>query len=402
MMQSFDLVIVGGGMVGLTLAAALENSSLTVAVVEGKEAKPNFPDEPELRVSALNCASQNILQNIGAWRHLDENRLQPYESMHVWDKDSFGHIDFNCQSTLSETLGAIVENHNIQLALLETVKGQGNVQYFCPHKIQKMAFGEGEAWLTLDNGDAMTAKLVAGADGANSWTRSQLNIPLTYWDYGHSAIVASVRTQQPHQNTAYQVFNPEGPLAFLPLWETNLCSIVWSVPPERADELLKMATADFNKALSMAFGMKLGLCQVESERQAFPLRMRYARSFAGHRFALVGDAAHTIHPLAGQGVNLGLLDAACLAQELMKCADQGRDIGHYTSLRSYERWRKAEAADLIAAMEGLKHLFAGNNPVKKLIRDIGLRVANGLPLVKGECIQRAMGQKGALPELAFP
>jgi 2-octaprenylphenol hydroxylase len=269
-----------------------------------------------------------------------------------------------------------------------------------PATCQSLAIGESEAWLTLDNGQALTAKLVVGADGANSWVRRQQDIPLTHWDYGHSAIVANIRTESVHDSVARQIFTPQGPLAFLPMQSPNMSSIVWSTEPNRAEKLVSMSEQEFNKHLTTEFDAKLGLCSVVGERFAFPLRMRYARDFAVERVALVGDAAHTIHPLAGQGVNLGLLDAASLAQELIKLWQAGEDIGTKRNLRSYERWRKAEAAKMIASMQGFKDLFEGDNPAKKLIRGLGMKLAGQLPGAKDEIMKRALGLTGNLPELA--
>ncbi|EDM56818.1 protein VisC, partial [Vibrio parahaemolyticus AQ3810] len=288
----------------------------------------------------------------------------------------------------------------IQLALLEQVQKLENVTLFMPARCATLAVGEQESWLTLDNGQAMTAKLVVGADGANSWLRNQMDIPLTHWDYGHHALVANVKTADPHHSIARQIFTPHGPLAFLPMSQPNMCSIVWSTEPNRAEELLVMSGEAFNKTLTSEFDARLGVCEVVGERAAFPLKMRYARDFVVERVALVGDAAHTIHPLAGQGVNLGLLDAASLAQEVLTLWKQGQDIGSKRNLRGYERWRKAEAAKMIAAMQGFRDLFSGGHPAKKLVRGIGLSLAGQLPGAKDEIMKRALGLKGHLPELA--
>tara|TARA_Y100001960_G_scaffold313197_1_gene375860 strand:- start:624 stop:1610 length:987 start_codon:yes stop_codon:yes gene_type:complete len=320
--------------------------------------------------------------------------------MEVWEQDSFARIEFDAQKLAQPDLGHIVENRVIQLALLEQVKQQPNVSLFMPNKCSSMAIGESEAWLTLDSGQALTAKLVVGADGANSWVRKQQDIPLTHWDYGHSAIVANVWTAEAHERVARQTFTPQGPLAFLPMGESNMSSIVWSTEPNRADKLIALSDAEFNKALTAEFDARLGLCEVVGERFAFPLKMRYARDFAVERVALVGDAAHTIHPLAGQGVNLGLLDAASLAQEVITLWQNGEDIGTKRNLRGYERWRKAEAAKMIAAMQGFKDLFSGGNPAKKLVRGIGMTLVSQLPGAKDEIMKRALGLKGDLPQLA--
>ena len=400
MMQSVDIAIVGGGMVGLVLAAALKDSDMRVAVIESKVPSEGLNELPDERVSALSRSSEVILRNLGAWQGIEQRRAAPYQAMEVWEQDSFARIEFDSTRLAQPNLGHIVENRVIQLALLEQVKKQENVSLYMPATCKTMAIGESEAWLTLDNGQALTAKLVVGADGANSWVRKQQDIPLTHWDYGHSAIVANVKTAETHHSVARQIFTPQGPLAFLPMLPSNMSSIVWSTEPNRAEKLVSMSDAEFNKQLTAEFDSKLGLCEVVGERFAFPLRMRYARDFAVERVALVGDAAHTIHPLAGQGVNLGLLDAASLAQELLKLWAAGEDIGTKRNLRGYERWRKAEAAKMIASMQGFKDLFEGDNPAKKLIRGIGMKLAGQLPGAKDEIMKRALGLAGNLPELA--
>lgn len=402
MMQSVDIAIVGGGMVGLALAAAFKETDLRIAVIESRTPDHKLTEQPDVRVSALSRSSEVMLRNLGAWQGIVARRSAPYSAMEVWEQDSFARIEFEAQQLAQPDLGHIVENRVIQLALLEQVKQQSNVTLFMPAKCASMAIGEREAWLTLDNGQALTAKLVVGADGANSWVRKQQDIPLTHWDYGHSAIVANIRTTEPHQHVARQIFTPQGPLAFLPLGEENLSSIVWSTEPNRAERLVAMSEREFNKVLTAEFDHRLGLCDVVGERFAFPLKMRYARDFVAQRVALVGDAAHTIHPLAGQGVNLGLLDAASLAQEVLELHQQGEDFGSKRNLRGYERWRKAEAAKMITAMQGFKDLFEGNNPAKKLIRGIGMKFAAQLPGAKDEIMKRALGLKGRLPHLAQP
>ncbi|MCE2596515.1 FAD-dependent monooxygenase [Motilimonas cestriensis] len=399
-MQSFDLVIVGGGMVGLTLARALYDAPIKIAVIEGRELEPEFSEIADNRVSAINAASQTVLEKLGVWPNLNISRSQAYEQMQVWDQDSFAQLQFSAQQNRTPNLGHIIENRNLQLALLNTLETQENVRIFCPQRIAQLALGEGEAWITLDNGHALTSKLVVGADGAESWVRKQAAIPLTFRDYQHHALVATIATAECHQNTAWQIFKPEGPLAFLPLFNPHHCSIVWSTSPERASMLMELSDDEFNKQLAMAFDNRLGLCQVLGDRHSVPLRMRYARDFAKHRVALIGDAAHTIHPLAGQGVNLGLMDATALAQEIKKNLALGLDIGQLAQLRGYERWRKSQAMEMIVAMEALKQGFSGQHPLKKLIRDVGLSLVNNAPLVKNTLLKQAMGLAGELPELA--
>ncbi|MDI3431027.1 FAD-dependent 2-octaprenylphenol hydroxylase [Aeromonas sp. V90_14] len=399
-MQNVDVVIVGGGMVGLGLAAALKGSALKVAVVEGQLPEPSLDEAPDNRVSALSLASQRILQQVGAWRGIEARRLQPYMQMEVWEQDSFGRIAFDAASLRQPELGHIVENRVIQLALLEAILAGDNIQLLSPARASGLQSGEAGSLLLLEDGRALSAKLVVAADGAHSWVRRQADIPLTSWDYGHHALVATVRCAEPHEAVARQIFTPEGPLAFLPLWQPDLCSIVWSVPAARAEALCQCDEEQFNRQLTTAFDGRLGLCKVEGMRSAIPLTARYARDFARERLVLVGDAAHTIHPLAGQGVNLGLLDAAALAEQILRNQAAGKDIGRLANLRGYERWRKSEAASMLAAMEGLKRLFAGSNPLKKLVRGAGLCAFDLLTPLKQSVIRAAMGLEGELPALA--
>lgn len=288
MMQSVDIAIVGGGMVGLALAAAFKETDLRIAVIESRVPESELADLPDVRVSALSRSSENILRNVGAWNGIVERRAAPYSAMEVWEQDSFARIEFDAQKLAQPDLGHIVENRVIQLSLLEQVKQQSNVSLFMPAQCNAMAVGESEAWLTLDNGHALTAKLVVGADGANSWVRKQQDIPLTHWDYGHSAVVANIWTAETHDKVARQIFTPQGPLAFLPMGESNMSSIVWSTEPNRAESLVAMSNEEFNKSLTAEFDARLGLCEVVGQRFAFPLKMRYARDFAVERVVLVG------------------------------------------------------------------------------------------------------------------
>ncbi|EPD0003064.1 FAD-dependent 2-octaprenylphenol hydroxylase [Escherichia coli] len=397
-MQSVDVAIVGGGMVGLAVACGLQGIGLRVAVLEQRVPEPLAADAPpQLRVSAINAASEKLLTRLGVWQDILSRRASCYHGMEVWDKDSFGHISFDDQSMGYSHLGHIVENSVIHYALWNKAQQSSDITLLAPAELQQVAWGENETFLTLKDGSMLTARLVIGADGANSWLRNKADIPLTFWDYQHHALVATIRTEEPHDAVARQVFHGEGILAFLPLSDPHLCSIVWSLSPEEAQRMQQASEDEFNRALNIAFDNRLGLCKVESARQVFPLTGRYARQFAAHRLALVGDAAHTIHPLAGQGVNLGFMDAAELIAELKRLHRQGKDIGQYIYLRRYERSRKHSAALMLAGMQGFRDLFSGTNPVKKLLRDIGLKLADTLPGVKPQLIRQAMGLND-LPE----
>ena len=397
-MQSVDVAIVGGGMVGLAVACGLQGSGLRVAVLEQNPPQP-LPESapPALRVSAINAASEKLLTRLGVWSSIVANRASCYHGMEVWDKDSFGRIAFDDRSMGYSHLGHIIENDVIHQALWQKAQQCQDVTLMAPAGVQQVAWGENEAFLTLKDGGMLTARLVIGADGANSWLREKADIALTSWDYRHHALVATIRTDEPHEAVARQVFHGDGILAFLPLNDPHLCSIVWSLPPLEAASMQEATEETFNQALDMAFDNRLGLCHVESERLVFPLTGRYARQFAAHRLALVGDAAHTIHPLAGQGVNLGFMDAAELVNELKRLHGAGKDIGQHLYLRRYERSRKHSAGVMLASMQGFRELFAGTHPAKKLLRDLGLKLADTLPGVKPQLIRQAMGLND-LPE----
>lgn len=390
-MYQADVTIVGAGMVGLGLARALKDTKLNIVIIDSSPIVKPLGDQPQLRVSAINGANQQALENLGVWSKLDARRLSPYTSMQVWDQDSFGRIDFNCADLGMKELGHIVENQSLANALFDCVSEQDNVTVLSNVRVNKVLAGRSETILLLHNDDMVSCRLLVGADGANSAIRKYADFPLTFKDYGHTAIVATIRTEKPHNKAARQVFTPTGPLALLPLSEPNLCSIVWSQNSEYADELLALSNEDFAKALQVAIDGEVGQVGVESARMHFPLTMRYARQWLSDGVVIIGDAAHTIHPLAGQGANLGLQDAFALAQSLGQLASQNTAFYQARHLRAFERARKAEAMKMIAAMEGFKQLFGGANPIKKFIRGVGMTTADAIPALKQRFIAQAMG-----------
>lgn len=392
-MQSFDVVIAGGGMVGLALACGLEGSGLRVAVVENHPPKTPFSanDPHALRVSAINAASEKLLTHLDVWSAIKGMRAAAYSGMEVWDNHSFGRIAFSAKDQNLSHLGHIVENNVVRDALWQKASQLRDVTLLASATIKKVVWGENDVFITLDDENMLTARLIVGADGANSWLRSHADIPLTFWDYEHTALVATIRTERSHEGIARQAFNGEGILAFLPLSDPHLCSIVWSQPNLAAARRQDLDKLEFEKELTVAFDVNLGFCQLESDRLTIPLTGRYARQFAAQRLALLGDAAHTIHPLAGQGVNLGFMDVAMLIGEIRRLHREGKDFGQYFYLRDYERSRKHSAAVMLAGMQGFRELFDGNNPAKKLLRDIGLVLADSLPGVKPQLLNHAMG-----------
>jgi 2-octaprenylphenol hydroxylase len=393
-MQHVDIAIVGGGIVGLTLAAALKDAPCRIAIVNKGAIDQPLGDKPGARVSAINQANINALKKADVWQHIDESRANPYNAMHVWDKDSFGDIHFAGNDTggelESDTLGVIIENQALINGLAHSVLKQDNVVVI-DTTIERVLSSPQQNMLMLENGDALSCRLLVGADGANSFVRKHANFPITFRDYEHTAIVANIRTQQPHENVARQAFTPTGPLALLPMRDPNVCSIVWSQTPDAAKTLQGYSDSEFCNALLAASNNALGPVTLETARTAFPLTMRYAREWAKEGIVLVGDAAHTIHPLAGQGANLGMQDALALAATLITLLDDQKDIGQLRYLRPYERARKTEAMKMIAAMDGFKFLFDGNDPLKKLIRGVGLAATDKLSAVKQAFVSHAMG-----------
>ncbi|WP_339348967.1 FAD-dependent monooxygenase [uncultured Alteromonas sp.] len=407
-MQHADIAIVGGGIVGLTLAAALKDAPCRIAIINKGLIDQPLGDKPGARVSAINQANISALKNADVWQHIDASRANPYNAMHVWDKDSFGDIHFAGKDIHfagkdthfagkdtggeleSDTLGVIIENQALINGLAHSVLKQDNVVVI-DTTIERVLSSPQQNMLMLENGDALSCRLLVGADGANSFVRKQANFPITFRDYEHTAIVANIRTQQPHENVARQAFTPTGPLALLPMRDPNVCSIVWSQTPDAAKTLQGYSDSEFCNALVAASNNTLGLVSLETSRTAFPLTMRYAREWAKDGIVLVGDAAHTIHPLAGQGANLGMQDALALATLLGTLLEEQKDIGQLRYLRPYERARKTEAMKMIAAMDGFKFLFDGNDPLKKLIRGVGLAATDKLSAVKQAFVSHAMG-----------
>lgn len=408
-MKRYDVVIVGGGIVGLTTALAIRKlCNLSVAIIDTQALNP-LNDRPHLRVSAINSASKQLFINLGVWQRMYEQRMQAYQKMHVWDKDGFGHIDFDGSNTAAvehqannqtmAALGHIIENDVIRNALWHNVEIDPGIELISD-QLTSLGVGEAEVFLSVAEQTPIIAKLVIGADGANSWVRKQLDVAMTFRDYDHHAVVASVHCQQGHQNTAWQVFLDSGPLAFLPVFAKDTCSIVWSLPPEQATRIKGLTEDEFNKEISAASDGKLGKITLKSERVSFPLTMRLARDFVHDRVVLVGDAAHTIHPLAGQGVNLGLIDAAAIADTIAKTNQQQQDLNNPKALKQYARWRKSDASDMIVAMESIKQGFAVQQVVPKFVRGIGMSLLNNINPLKNILIKQALGKRGNLPSLS--
>jgi 2-octaprenylphenol hydroxylase len=401
-----DIAVVGAGMVGAATAALLARAAPECSIVVLDADSPprwNAADEPGLRVSALSEASRHVLEACGAWDDIAAARVSPYTCMRVWDGEvpagGPGAIRFDAAAVAQPVLGHIVENELVRLALRNALLRLPNVRVLDGARLAGMAFDEDSAQLELEDGRRLRVRLVIGADGAGSPSRGMAGLEVHGHDYEQRAVVCNLRCQLPHRQTAWQRFLPEGPIALLPLADGRV-SIVWSTTPERAAQLLELDDERFRAAIGEASDGCLGEVLEAGPRAAFPLRMRHAPVYTKSRYALVGDAAHTVHPLAGQGVNLGFLDAAALAEIVGAGLAAGRDPGDPALLRRYERWRKPENLVSMRAFDGINRLFSNDNPALGALRRAGLTVVDRLAPLKGVFIRRAMGLEGDLPAVA--
>ncbi len=394
-----DLIIVGGGMVGSALGCAAAEAGFSVTLLEQREPLRVWPpEEVDLRVSALTRASQRVLENLGVWSRMNEMRVSPYTDMEVWDAAGSGRIHFSAAEIGEANLGHIVENRITQLALWEQLEKLPNVTLRHPAGVKELLLNDGPA-VRLADGDRLQAKLVVAADGRDSQIRAMAGIGTRGWDYDQHAIVATVTVERHHGHAARQRFMKTGPLAFLPI-DDGRCSIVWSTSPQAAAELMALDDTAFCAALSEASERMLGQVLAVGPRGVFPLRLGHAETYIKPGLALIGDAAHAIHPLAGQGVNLGFLDAAALAETLIEARKAGRAIGSLATLRRYERARKGGNMAMLAAMDAFKRTFSNEILPLRLVRNLGLTLADRSGPLKHILVRRAMGLTGELPSLA--
>jgi 2-polyprenylphenol 6-hydroxylase len=402
-----DLIIVGAGMVGSALALALQDAGLEILLVDGGPLSVapfdrNGAFEP--RVSALSAASQRVLERLGVWPGIAARRASAYGEMQVWDGAGTGHIHFSAASVHAQTLGHIVENRVVQEALLERLH-DSRVGLLAGARLERLR-RSGDGWLlSLEDGRELRAPLLVAADGANSAVRRLAGCATREWDYLHHAIVTSVRCSEPHRATAWQRFTDDGPLAFLPLDSgdgQHWCSIVWSCVPDQAERLMNLPDEAFCEALGKAFEHRLGRVLQADRRLRIPLRQRHAKRYVEDGLALIGDAAHSIHPLAGQGVNLGFLDAAVLAEVLLHALGRGERLAEERVLSRYERRRMPHNLAMMAAMEGFERLFQADPLPLRWLRNAGLNWVDGQPEAKALFVRQALGLSGDLPELARP
>lgn len=399
--QHFDVVIVGAGIAGSAMAAGLSGHGLSIAIVEAQSmVRKPLPAELDLqhfdaRVSALTPRSVQFLQGLDAWASVADYRQCPYQHMTVWDAEGTGEIDFAAAELNVPALGHIVENRAIVDALLQRVEAAKDIQVFSPDTVTACERDDhGAMQVTLGTGAALTASLVIGADGAMSRVREMCGFRTREWDYGHRAIVCTVMVARPHTDTAWQRFLPTGPLAFLPLPgkdDAHYCSVVWSLQDSAVESILELDDAAFCEAIADALEHRLGDVLAASPRFAFPLRQRHAVDYVQPGVALVADAAHTIHPLAGQGINLGLRDVAVLVEEVLSAHGRAQAPGELDVLRRYQRRRKGENLLMMGAMDGFKRLFEQRSLPLRWLRNAGMRGVAQVAPVKQRLMRHAMG-----------
>jgi len=386
-----DVAVVGAGMVGAALAVELSRAGFDVAVIEPRAPAPwRAEDEVDLRVVALAPSSAQLFGRLDVWKSIVSARACAYRRMHVWDALAPGELNFDAADHGESALGWIVENRLIQHALWQLLQDDGRIALHCPARVTATEADAHRRTLVLDDGKSLPARLVVAADGADSALRDMVGIATRDRDYTQRAIVAHVVTERPHESTAWQRFLPGATLAFLPLTDGR-SSIVWSVPNTEAARLLALDDAKFCAELGAAFDFRLGMITATTPRAAFPLRMRVAERYLAPRFALIGDAAHVVHPLAGQGANLGLRDAAELAAVLVAARAKKRDFAAESTLRPFERSRRSDNALAAHAFDAIQHAFASEAMPLAALRGAGLAAVNRIGPLKDFFAARAAG-----------
>ncbi len=393
----YDLVVVGAGIVGATFANLISRASseLTVAVIDAGDGVVFDLDTCDPRVYAITKESELIFERAGVWQSVKQLRVCPYRKMHVWDGEGTADITFDCESLGMSHLGHIVENAALVSCLSAELARVRQVEVVHGLNVVELEMGtDGEnATLTLNNDQQVSTPLVVGADGAKSRLRDLSGFDFHESGYGQTAIVTTVQTEKPHQFTAWQRFSEDGPLAFLPLAaDERKCSIVWSLNEASAEKLIDTSDSDFCRYLGRTFEYRLGDVVSADTRISFPLMRRHAKTYIKPGLVLVGDAAHTIHPLAGQGANLGLYDVNVLSDEISRAVSRDLPLHDASILKRYERRRRAHNQIAMTAMDGFKSLFGSDSLPLRWLRNEGLRRVNGNAWLKNQLAKLASGQ----------
>ncbi|MBW8709342.1 MAG: FAD-dependent monooxygenase [Alphaproteobacteria bacterium] len=401
-MKQVDIVISGGGMVGLPLGLALAQGGLRVVIADAAAPARALDPGFDGRVSALAYASVRMLTALGVWESLAPH-AQPIREILVTDgatgrPASPFSLHFDAQEVGSPALGHIAENRHIRAALHDAAARQENLQLLAPASIKSLTVEAGRAVARLAGGEEIAAALVIAADGRDSPLRGEMGVQVIGWSYPQTGIVATVEHERPHNGVAYEHFLPSGPFAILPM-TGNRSSLVWTEDKKKAPGLLALNEEEFNTELSRRFGAHLGKTRSAGLRWSYPLSFHLARDFVRPRFALAGDCAHGIHPIAGQGLNLGLKDAAALAEVLLDAGRLGRDIGALDTLKRYERWRRFDSFALAASTDALNRLFSNDIAPLRHLRDLGLGIVDSIGPARRFFMRHAGGDIGKLPRL---
>ena len=395
-----DVVVVGGGIIGGTFACLLGQAGLKVILLDAGIRQLNSLKKVDARVFAITLASEQILKKAGAWRRLHEDDIACFRKMHVWDENGLGEVQFDSASICQATMGYIISHQVIVDALQEKLLDMENVRCLWSVSAAFIKEEAGAMLLETEDGLQFRSKLVVAADGSHSKLRTLANIHYQKHDYNQSALACVVTTEYPHIEVARQRFLKRGPLAFLPMVDPHQSAIVWSSSPDHIQRLKEMEQSAFHYELAEAFENELGEIKESTDRMVFPLSRAQADHYIQSRLALIGDSAHSVHPLAGLGANLGLLDAASLADVVIDAVQRGRDPGRVQVLRRYERQRKGENQSMMYLMDGFKQLFENQSQSVQWLRNFGLDIVDSVPFAKHAIMRRAMGLKGDLPETA--
>lgn len=409
-------MIIGGGLVGASLACALghyaqdtistglpadRSQPLRVALVEAVAFKSSHQPSYDDRSIALAYGSKQIFASMGLWPQLAE-QATAIKQIHISDRGHFGFSHLDCADSGHEALGYVIENRTLGATFAGVLPSLFNVDVLCPATLKQLSFSDAVAQVTLAMGNStrqLSTRLVVGADGGQSAVRELCRIKTRQWDYGQSAIIANITPSKPHQHVAYERFTANGPLAILPM-TSQRCSLVWTQHQQQVEATMALSDTDFLHELQQAFGYRLGTLQQVGKRSVYPLQLIRAQSHQQPRLVLIGNAAHTLHPIAGQGFNLGIRDVAALAQVIVDAAQQQQDIGGNATLQSYEEWRRNDQRHVTALTDSLVRLFSNNFTPLVLARNAGLLALDLVPPLKRRLLQQTMGLRGRLPRLA--